>query len=347
VSCFKLFFDYKISKMTKKRVLSCIQPTGEMHIGNYFGAVKNWVRIQDQFECFYGIADLHAMTMPYNPKILKENSLRMVAELLACGIDPEKAILFIQSLVPEHTELTWVFNCVTSYGELSRMTQFKDKSDQLDGGNKYVSAGLFTYPILQAADILVYKADFVPVGRDQIQHLELSRNIAVRFNNQFGEYFPEPQPLLTEVQKLVSLSDPTKKMSKSLGEKHYVGLFEGEDQIRKKVKSAVTDTGDTPKDQMSAGVENLFNIIKACGKEVEFDRLLNDYKSGNLKYKDLKDTTADALVELTNPFKMKREELLKDKAQLEKLSRDLSEKAHKVAKDTIAGVRKLTGLPLY
>ena len=333
--------------MTKKRVLSCIQPTGEMHIGNYFGAVKNWVRIQDQFDCFYGVVDLHAMTMPYDPKVLKENTLRMIAELLACGIDPSKAVLFIQSLVPEHSELTWVFNCVASYGELSRMTQFKDKSDQLDNGNKYISAGLFTYPVLQAADILIYKADFVPVGRDQIQHLELSRNIAVRFNNQFGEFFPEPQPLLTDIQKLVSLSDPTKKMSKSLGDKHYVGLFESEDQIRKKVKSAVTDTGDTQGNQMSPGVENLFNIIKACEKVADYNRLIEDYKSGNLRYKDLKDTTAEALVELTTPFRQKREELLKDKANLEKLARELSEKARNVARITMEGVRKKTGLPAH
>jgi tryptophanyl-tRNA synthetase len=330
--------------MTKKRVLSCIQPTGEMHIGNYFGAVKNWVRIQDEYECFYGVVDLHAMTMPYDPKKLKENSLRMVAELLACGINPEKSILFIQSLVPEHSELTWIFNCVASYGELSRMTQFKDKSEQVEGGGKFLSAGLFTYPVLQAADILVYKADFVPVGRDQVQHLELSRNIAVRFNNQFGEFFPEPKPLLTEVPKLASLSDPSKKMSKSLGEKHYVGLFEEEAQIRKKVKSAVTDTGEAQGNTMSTGVQNLFNIIKACENEEGYKTLLTDYNAGNLRYKDLKDTTAESLVQLTTPFRLKREELLKDKIYLENLARELSEKARDVASQTMKGVRKLTGL---
>ena len=178
--------------MNKKRVLSCIQPTGEIHIGNYFGAVRNWVNIQDQYDCVYGVVDLHAMTMPYSSKDLRQNTLNMFADLMAAGLDPERSVLFVQSLVPQHTELTWIFSCVTSYGELSRMTQFKDKSDQLESGGKngYVSAGLFTYPVLQAADILIYKADFVPVGKDQEQHLELSRNIAVRFNNQFGEYFP-------------------------------------------------------------------------------------------------------------------------------------------------------------
>jgi tryptophanyl-tRNA synthetase len=315
-----------------------------MHIGNYFGAVKNWVRIQDEYDCFYGVVDLHAMTMPYDPKSLKENSLRMVAELLACGIDPEKSVLFIQSLVPEHSELAWIFNCIASYGELSRMTQFKDKSEQVEGGGKFLSAGLFTYPVLQAADILVYKADFVPVGKDQVQHLELSRNIAVRFNNQYGEFFPEPKPLLTDVPKLVSLSDPSKKMSKSLGDKHYVGLFEEEAQIRKKVKSAVTDTGETQGNNMSAGVQNLFNIIKACENEDGYKSLLNDYHSGTLRYKDLKDTTAESLVQLTTPFRLKRDELLKDKIYLEGLARELSEKARNVARTTMKGVRKLTGL---
>ncbi|MBN1599089.1 MAG: tryptophan--tRNA ligase [Bacteroidales bacterium] len=334
--------------MSKKRVLSCIQPTGEMHIGNYFGAVKNWVDIQDKYECYYGVVDLHAMTMPYDPKILKSNTLRMIAELLACGIDPEKSVLFVQSLVPQHTELTWIFNCVASYGELSRMTQFKDKSEIIEnsGKSQFISAGLFTYPVLQAADILIYKADFVPVGRDQVQHLELSRNIAVRFNRQFGEYFPEPQPLLTNIQKLVSLADPTKKMSKSLGEKHYIGLFEEEASIRKKVKSAVTDTGQEQGDLMSEGVENLFNLIKACGKDGEYESLMKDYKQGNLKYKDLKETTADALVELTAPFRKRREELIRDMSYLERLSKELSEKARSVAGETLVGVRKLAGLPV-
>jgi len=335
--------------MAKKRVLSCIQPTGELHIGNYFGAVKNWVNIQDTYECYYGVVDLHAMTMPYDPKLLKANSLQMLAELMACGIDPNKSVLFIQSLVPQHTELAWIFNCVASYGELSRMTQFKDKSELIESGGhgQFISAGLFTYPVLQAADILIYKADYVPVGRDQVQHLELSRNVAVRFNKMFGEYFPEPLPLLTDIPKLASLADPTKKMSKSLGEKHYVGLFEEEASIRKKVKSAVTDTGGHPGEQMSVGVENLFNLIKACGKTDAYNSLLNNYKAGSLKYSELKETTAEALVEVTGPFRQRKLELMKDKGYIEKLAVTLSEKARAEASKTLAGVRKLTGLPAY
>ena len=335
--------------MAKKRVLSCIQPTGEIHIGNYFGAVKNWVDIQDKYECTYGVVDLHAITMPYDPRELKENTYRMAVDLMVCGLDPEKTVIFIQSLVPEHTELAWIFNCIASFGELTRMTQFKDKTEQVETGRKgsFVSAGLFTYPILQAADILIYKADFVPVGRDQVQHLELSRNIAVRFNNQFGTYFPEPHPLLTETPKLVSLADPTKKMSKSLGDKHFVGLFEEEESIRKKIKTAVTDTGQQQGGEMSPGVENLFNLIKACGKMNEFNELLKQYNTGTLKYKELKEVTADALVELTSGFRKKRDESFKNRDQNERLIKILSEKARDFASQTVIGVKRLTGLPVF
>jgi tryptophanyl-tRNA synthetase len=332
--------------MSRKRVLSCIQPTGEIHIGNYFGAVRNWVNLQDKYDCVYGVVDLHAMTMPYSPKELRKNTVQMFIDLMAAGLDPEKSILFIQSLVPQHTELTWIFSCVTSYGELSRMTQFKDKSDQLEKGSKssFISAGLFSYPVLQAADILIYKADFVPVGKDQEQHLELSRNIAVRFNNQFGQYFPEPQPLYTEVPKLMSLADPEKKMSKSMGNKHFIGLFESEESIRKKVKSAVTDTGGQPGGQMSPGVSNLFIIIKACGKLSEYELLLKDFNNGSLQYKDLKEAAADALVELTQPFRLKREELNKDTQLIKRLISESSEKARAFAEKTLNDVKELTGL---
>lgn len=332
--------------MSKKRVLSCIQPTGEIHLGNYFGAVKNWVKLQDEYSCVYGVVDLHAMTMPYDPKVLKENTFSMVAELLALGIDPEKSILFVQSLVPQHTELAWVFNCVTSYGELSRMTQFKDKSELLQSKSKktIISTGLFTYPVLQAADILVYNADYVPVGKDQEQHLELTRNIAVRFNKQFGEYFKEPEPLYTEIQKLMSLADPTKKMSKSLGEKHYIGMFDEEAKIRKKVRSAVTDTGDTPDGQMSAGVENLFNLLKACGKSEELAKFTKDFEAGELRYKDLKDTTADGLVSMIEPFRKNKEALMNDRAYVEKIMQEHSQKASELASETLRNVKKLAGM---
>jgi tryptophanyl-tRNA synthetase len=226
------------------------------------------------------------------------------------------------------------------------MTQFKDKTEQLEEGGarkNFVSAGLFTYPVLQAADILIYKASFVPVGKDQEQHLELSRNIAVRFNNQFGEYFPEPAPLYTEVQKLMSLADPTKKMSKSLGDKHYISLFETEDSIRKKVKVAVTDTGGQS-GKMSPGVLNLFTIIKACGNTRDFEALNDQYGKGALKYSDLKGVTADTLVNTLRPFREKRSELNSDRTKVNNLMHELSAVARDYASKVVADVREMTGL---
>jgi len=202
----------------KKKVLSCIQPTGQMHLGNYFGAVKNWVDLQKEYECVYGIVDYHAMTMPYDTKKLRNNTWELIMDLVATGLEPSN--IFIQSLVPEHSELSWIFNCFCSYGQLTRMTQFKDKSksQQESNNESYISAGLFDYPVLQAADILIYKADFVPVGKDQEQHLELTRDIAQRFNHQVGkEYFVLPDTLFTETPKINSTADPSRKMSKSAG----------------------------------------------------------------------------------------------------------------------------------
>lgn len=333
--------------MIKKRVLSCIQPTGEIHIGNYFGAVRNWVDIQDKYDCVYGVVDLHAMTMPYDPARLRENTTQMFIDLLACGIDPQQSVLFVQSLVPQHTELTWIFSCVTSYGELSRMTQFKDKTSQLEeeGGRKnFISAGLFTYPILMAADILIYKAHFVPVGKDQEQHLEMSRNIAVRFNSQFGDYFPEPAPLYTELPKVMSLADPTRKMSKSLGEKHYIGLFESEESIRKKVKTAVTDTGSTPGGEMSPGVANLFAIIKACGNLQAWDELNKQFLNGTLKYSELKNVTADSLVNTLRPLREKRTELNSNRPLADRLMHEASAVARDYTTKVLDDVKGMVGL---
>ncbi|MEO6758451.1 MAG: tryptophan--tRNA ligase, partial [Saprospiraceae bacterium] len=293
-----------------KNVLSCIQPTGDLHLGNYFGAVRNWVNLQRDYQCTYGVVDYHSITMPYSPEILRKNTWKMVNYLLACGIEPDN--LFIQSLVPEHMELCWILASVASFGELSRMTQFKDKTAQLHETDKeaFVSVALFEYPVLQAADILLYHADFVPIGKDQEQHLELSRNIAQRFNKQFGvEYFVHPEALFTEIPKVLSPSDPNKKMSKSLGEKHYINLFGEESQVRKQVKSAVTDTGDTPAGEMSSGVQNLFTLLRACDAMDAHNALMADDESGALRYSDLKGAVADALVALINPLRERLAEL--------------------------------------
>jgi len=210
----------------------------------------------------------------------------------------------------------------------------------------FISSGLFTYPVLQAADILVYKAELVPVGKDQDQHLELSRNVAVRFNKQFGECFPEPKPLHTEVPKVLSLADPTKKMSKSLGDKHYIGLFEEEKSIRKKVRSAVTDTGDQLEGAMSPGVENLFNLLKASNKMDAHASLLKDYQAGTLRYVELKDAVGDAMVELTQGLIQRRNELLANRDQLEKEIHRMAERARDMAEETMKEVRQRTGMPV-
>ncbi len=327
----------------RKRVLSAIQPTGHMHLGNYFGAVKNWVDLQHDYECTYGVVDYHAITMPYDPEKLRNATWELITNLIAVGVEPHH--LFIQSLVPEHTELCWIFNCFTSYGQLTRMTQFKDKSKEGKGEDGFVSAGLLDYPVLQAADILIYRADYVPVGKDQEQHLELSRNIAARFNQQVGkEYFVLPESLYTETPKILSTADPARKMSKSAGDKHYINVFAEPDVIRKQIKSAVTDTGDTPTGQMSPGVENLFELLKACGEKEAYNSLMDTYKAGQLKYADLKQTVGEALVKLTDPFRAKRKELQAHKKEVKEQIKDSSAEIRKRAQQTVREVKELAGL---
>jgi tryptophanyl-tRNA synthetase len=328
-----------------KTVLSAIQPTGDMHLGNYFGAVKNWVDLQEKYKCFYGVVDYHAMTMPYQVSKLRTNTWDLITNLVAVGVKPEN--LFIQSLVPEHTELGWIFNCFCSYGQLTRMTQFKDKSVQVNETTKesFISVGLLDYPVLQTADILIYKADYVPVGKDQEQHLELARDIAQRFNSQVGkEYFVLPEPLYTDTPKIRSTADPTKKMSKSAGEKHYINVFADEATIRRQIKSAVTDSGDTPQGMMAEGVQNLFELIKASGWSTEHDHLMSDYNSGSLKYVDLKHVAADALVQLILPFTEKKKELNADKKHLKDQIKQSSSEVRKVAQQTMKEVKELVGL---
>ncbi len=337
--------DHFNNSMEKKRVLSCIQPSsGDMHFGNYFGAVKNWVDLQESYHCVYGVVNYHVMTMPYEPKKLLENTWHMVFNLLAAGIQPEH--LFIQSLVPEHAELCWIFNCFTSYGQLSRMTQFKDKSKQSeDASEGFISAGLLDYPVLQAADILIYRADYVPVGDDQEQHLELSRNIAQRFNNQVGKnYFQLPEPIFTEVPRLMSPADPTRKMSKSLGEKHYINVFAEPERIRKQIRSAVTDTGDTPAGEMSAGVRNLFALLRACDQTAAYEGLMADYEAGALKYVDLKEAVAEALVAVSAPMRDRKAAIDAHKKEVKEQIRASSTQIRRRAQETIREVKELAGL---
>lgn len=340
----------EIAQMPEQRALSCIQPTGtgELHIGNYFGAIRNWVRLQDHFDCIYGIVDLHAITIDYDPKTLPRQSLELAADLIACGIDPQRSAVMIQSHVPEHTELAWVLNCVAAYGDLQRMTQFKDKKKQ----HEFISAGLFNYPVLMAADILIYRAHAVPVGRDQDQHLELTRDIAAKFNFRFGEYFPIPctgaelrKKLRLKGARIVSTADPEKKMSKSLGTKHYIGLSEDENAIHKKIRSAVTDLGPPAEGgKMSPGVQNLFTILELTAPEQAVSEFKDAYREGSLKYVLLKDAVYEHLMTELRPIRERKAELMSDPESVRRAVREGALRARRIAAETIKDVRRLVGI---
>ena len=326
------------------RVFSGAQPTGTLHIGNYFGAIRNWAVLQEDHECVYCIVDYHAITIEVDPNVLRAASRSMALDLIACGIDPEKSILFVQSAVPEHTELAWILGTVTSYGDLTRMTQFKDKS----AGRKFVSAGLFTYPVLQAADILLYRATGVPVGKDQVQHLELSRRIARRFNSRYGELFPEPEPIVPKKgARIMSLADPSIKMSKSAGEAHYIGVMEDESSIRKKIRSAVTDVGLKPGSEMSPGVENLFEILELAtaegGDPTIVRELREEFEAGKLLYSRLKDAVFEELIRIIRPIQQRRAEVAQS-GKIEEILEEGAMRARELARPTIAEVRKRVGL---
>lgn len=323
---------------TKSVVLSGIQPTGTLHIGNYFGAVKNYVALQDQYECFYSIVDYHAITVEHDPQELRTNTIAMAIDLLACGLDPNKCVLFVQSQVPEHTELAWILSAVTSYGDLQRMTQFKEKGET----QEFVSCGLFTYPVLQAADILIYKASKVPVGEDQIQHIELARRIARRFNSRFGEMFPEPEALLTEAPRVMSPADPTRKMSKSLGPKHYIALTEPEESIREKIKTAVTDIGPRPQGEKSPGVANLFLLLKLTAPKEIYEQFEADYAAGTLKYEPLKRAVADYLIKSLEPIRARRAQL--SEPAVREILHEGAKKARAVARKTLEEARERIGV---
>lgn len=334
--------------MSDSTILSGIQPTGKLHFGRYFGAVENWKRLQEDYDCLYMVVNYHAMTMPFTAKKLAEQSWELCFNLLACGIKPQN--IFIQSLVPEHAELNWILNCFTSYGQLTRMTQFKDKSLQNEekGTDGFISAGLFTYPALQAADILIYRAGLVPVGKDQEQHLELTRNIAQRFNNFAGkEFFPIPEGLYTKVPKVMSTADPNRKMSASLGDKHNIDVFADEQRIRKQIGSAVTDSGQaisTDPAAMSPGVSNLFQLLEASGCTEAHASLLQDYTQGGLKYADLKTAVADGLVAISTDIRTQLAVLKEDRKAVKNQIKQSSFEIRKRAQETVREVKDICGL---
>ena len=325
--------------MSRGRVFSGIQPTGELHIGNYLGAVRTWVNLQDKYDCSYCIVDYHAISSNFNPQALRKDAVQLAMDLLACGIDPARCVLFVQSHVPEHTELSWILSCFTSYGDLTRMTQFKDKERRAE----FVSAGLFNYPVLQAADILLYLAEWVPVGEDQLQHLEMTRRIARRFNSYVGaDFFPEVKPILSKGSRIMSTADPTQKMSKSLGPAHYIGFTESEGEVWKKIKTAVTDTGLEEGLKMSPGVENLFAILQNTAEPSLAKEFQSKHKSGKLLYSDLKKTVFEQLMRTLKPIRERRDALGEDDV-CQKLDEG-RKKAQKAAKKNMKRVRELLGI---
>ncbi|MFO8033969.1 MAG: tryptophan--tRNA ligase [Candidatus Bipolaricaulota bacterium] len=322
------------------RIFSGIQPTGVLHLGNYFGAVRRWVELQQRGQCLYCVVDYHSLTHEQtSPDELRRAWRGLILDLLACGIDAERSIVFRQSDVPEHTELCWILGCVASFGDLARMTQFKEKAR----GRAFVNAGLFYYPVLQAADILLYLADHVPVGEDQLQHLELSRRIARRFNGRFGELFPEPAPLVGPGTRVMSLADPAKKMSKSEGPEHYVGINEPEEEILRKVKSAVTDPGLTPGQEMSPGVANLFSVLELVAPDAVVGEFRKAHAEGRLLYRDLKQELFRHLMEELAPVRERRAELERS-VDLDELMAEGAHRARAIAGEVLREVRSRVGL---
>ncbi|MCF2858887.1 tryptophan--tRNA ligase [Pseudoalteromonas sp. SMS1] len=329
--------------MTKPVVLSGIQPTGGMTIGNYVGAINQWLKLQEDHDCFFMLVDLHAITVRQDPAAMRERVLDGIAMYTACGIDPEKSALFVQSHVPEHAQLGWVLNCYAQMGELNRMTQFKDKSSKHANN---VNVGLFSYPVLQAADILLYQADQVPVGDDQKQHLELTRDIATRFNNIYGDVFKVPEPYIPELgARVMSLQDPLKKMSKSDDNPNgFVLLLDEPKKIEKKLKKAVTDSDEQARiyfdRQEKPGVSNLLTLLSvATGRSVE--ALVPEYE--DKMYGHLKKDTAAAVVEMLTPIQSRFQEIRADQTLLENIMRSGAEKASERAEKTLKSVFDAVG----
>ncbi len=324
----------------KKVIFSATQPSGKITLGNYLGALRNWAALQDDYNALYCVADEHAITVRQDPAALRRQTLELYAQFIACGIDPERSIVFIQSHVPQHAELAWVLNCYTMFGELSRMTQFKDKSASHADN---VNAGLFTYPSLMAADILLYQADLVPVGEDQRQHVELTRNIAQRFNGIYGDVFTMPEAFIPKVgARVMSLSEPEKKMSKSSpNENSYILVMDKPDDIMRKFKRAVTDSeGSIRRAPDKPGVANLIDIYAAVTGATP-EAVENEFAGKG--YGIFKPAVGEAVVEALRPIREETERLLNDKAALEALYRQGAEKAQAIAYKTLRKVHKKVG----
>ena len=330
------------SPVSRPRVLSGIQPTADsFHLGNYLGALRQWVSLQEDFEPFYFIADLHSITVEQDPKVLRERTLVSAAQLVAAGVDPERATIFVQSQVPAHTQAGWVLQCLTGFGEARRMTQFKDKSAK--GGEGAARVGLFTYPILQAADILLYRPQYVPVGEDQRQHLELTRDLANRFNHRYKKTFRPPEPYILEsTAKIYDLQVPEKQMSKSIGGQGCVWILDDPKVLTKKFRSAVTDSETEIRfdRETKPGVSNLLSIHSALSGE-KVEALESAFEGRG--YGDLKSEVADVVLETLTPLRERTRQLLEDRTELERILREGTERAGAVAEATLRDVYDRVG----
>jgi tryptophanyl-tRNA synthetase len=320
-------------------VLSGVQPTGDLHIGNYLGSLKNFIKLQNEYQCYFFLATYHSITENYDPKEKRQQILNLAATYLAAGLDPKKCVIFNQVDVPECTELAWIFNTITPMSECERMTQYKDKAAKQV---KNINVGLFDYPVLQAADILLYHGNLVPVGQDQIQHVEITRDIARWFNNKFGEYFTEPKPLLTQIPKVMSLTEPDKKMSKSSSPNSYIAITDEPEVIKEKLQRAVTGTGT--EDSTPLGVQNLLALLAEFGTPEQLSAFNEQIKNKTIKYSELKETLAKVISDYFADFRAKRQALLQKPEYIEKVLKAGAKKAQKVAKQTINEVKERIGV---
>jgi tryptophanyl-tRNA synthetase len=323
------------------KILSGIQPTGDIHIGNYLGAIRQWIELQKGNDCIFFVADLHSLTVPYDPKTLQKSITEKVISYIAAGLDPEKSIIFVQSQIKEHTEFAWFLNTLCPIGELERMTQYKEKSKKFKDN---INAGLLDYPVLMAADILLYKADAVPVGKDQVQHVELTRTLARKFNQKFGKTFPEPKDILPKAgAKIMSLVDPKKKMSKTDDPKSYISLFDSPEDIQKKIMSATTDSGKNIKYDpiKKPGISNLLTIYSLLDNKPIKDL---EKKFKDKGYGDFKKSLAKVVIDYFDPFRKKQKELLSRDVYVKEILNRGREKAQRIAQVTIQEVKEKMGL---
>lgn len=340
---FQLRYYYiKMKRMDKKILVSGLRATSQPHIGNYLGAMKQFVDLQHDYTCFFFIADLHSLTTPFEPKELRKINFEVAVDYLALGIDPKKAILFLQSQVADHSELSWIFNCLTPLGELKRMTQFKEKSKQVARAG--INSGLLNYPVLMAADVLLYKADVVPVGEDQVQHIELARTIARKFNTRFGMTFPEPKPLLSKALRVKSLANPENKMSKTNDEPLYIA--DTPQEIRRKIKKAVTatDARDVSGAGKAPGVENLFLLLDYFGTQEHKKYFEDGYSKNSLKFSELKQALAEDIINYFAEFREKRAGLLDKPEIAAQALTDGASRARAIAAKTMSEVKEKLGL---